>query len=302
MIGRACLCVLFSAGAVPALDLALPEGAIQTIQERDTGEIALPVGVWDGNHVPSTDFRGLVTRTAWRLRGRGITPPQMRDLLAPQIAAAGWAIAFECADVACGGYDFRFASQTLPAPDMYVDLGNFRYLMAQDVNGAALALMISRGDDTAYLQVTEVVPKSSSTPDLVAATRSASIPQTRSSVLTQLLAEGRAPLDDLLFATGSSELDGGNFASLQAVSQYLTENAETTVAIVGHTDISGGLDPNVALSRRRAQSVRQLLIDRYGIGADRLDARGVGYLSPRRKNDTPEGRRANRRVEIVLTN
>jgi outer membrane protein OmpA-like peptidoglycan-associated protein len=70
--------------------------------------------------------------------------------------------------------------------------------------------------------------------------------------------------------------------------------------LVGHTDSVGGLSGNIALSKRRAQSVRQRLIDTHGVDPSRLDAEGMGYLSPAASHLTPEGREANRRVEVIV--
>ena len=69
---------------------------------------------------------------------------------------------------------------------------------------------------------------------------------------------------------------------------------------MGHTDTVGGLEANVALSRRRAASVRDRLIERHGVPAEQLEAHGTGYLAPVAPNTTAEGREANRRVEAVL--
>jgi outer membrane protein OmpA-like peptidoglycan-associated protein len=73
------------------------------------------------------------------------------------------------------------------------------------------------------------------------------------------------------------------------------------VAIVGHTDASGGLEANIALSRKRAQAVRNVLIEAFGVPAAQIQAEGVGYLSPRASNLTEAGRTQNRRVEVMLT-
>jgi len=72
------------------------------------------------------------------------------------------------------------------------------------------------------------------------------------------------------------------------------------IALVGHTDTVGGLQGNIALSRERAQAVRQRLIDDYDIAPERVEAEGTGYLAPLATNRTAEGREANRRVEAVL--
>ena len=72
------------------------------------------------------------------------------------------------------------------------------------------------------------------------------------------------------------------------------------IALVGHTDTVGGLEANINVSRARARSVRQRLIESYGIAEERLDAEGMGYLAPVASNLTAEGRDQNRRVEVVL--
>jgi OOP family OmpA-OmpF porin len=73
------------------------------------------------------------------------------------------------------------------------------------------------------------------------------------------------------------------------------------VVLVGHTDASGGLAGNTALSRARAASVRDRLMAEYAVPAAQITAEGVGYLAPRATNKTEDGRARNRRVEAILT-
>ncbi len=116
---------------------------------------------------------------------------------------------------------------------------------------------------------------------------------------------GYAVLSDLVFQTGSSALGEADFPpSLTELAGYLAANPTKRVTLVGHTDAVGSLDNNIALSRKRAGgSVRQTLIDRYGVPANQVAADGgVGFLSPPiASNQTEEGREANRRVEVILT-
>lgn len=71
---------------------------------------------------------------------------------------------------------------------------------------------------------------------------------------------------------------------------------------VGDTDNSGGLEANIALSKKRAQAVpRQALLQAQGVQDAQVTSEGVGPLAPRATNLTEEGRRKNRRVEAVLT-
>ena len=109
------------------------------------------------------------------------------------------------------------------------------------------------------------------------------------------------PLDDLSFATGSSDLSEGQYASLARLAAYLLANPDKTVALVGHTDSEGSIAGNIALSKRRAASVLERLVSVYDVPRRQMEAEGVGYLSPRASNLTAEGRVKNRRVEVILT-
>ena len=116
----------------------------------------------------------------------------------------------------------------------------------------------------------------------------------------RLVAGGAQVLPDLVFASGSAVLSGGSNASLTELAGFLTAFPQAVVVLVGHTDASGGLDANIALSRQRAQSVRARMLADFDIPPRQIEAEGVGYLSPRAPNDTEAGRLANRRVEVML--
>jgi outer membrane protein OmpA-like peptidoglycan-associated protein len=120
--------------------------------------------------------------------------------------------------------------------------------------------------------------------------------------IAQLVASGAAPLDDLQFRTGASELSGDDYPSLLALAAFLAEDPGRRVVLVGHTDAEGGRASNIALSEARAGAVRRHLIDVLGVNPTQLDAAGIGYLAPRATNETAGGREANRRVEVVLLN
>ena len=112
---------------------------------------------------------------------------------------------------------------------------------------------------------------------------------------------GSAVLEDLVFKSGSAELGPGPFETLVALAGFLKDDPARTVALVGHTDASGGLVGNTALSRARAASVRERLMAGYAVPAAQITAEGVGYLAPRATNQTEDGRAKNRRVEAILT-
>jgi OOP family OmpA-OmpF porin len=72
------------------------------------------------------------------------------------------------------------------------------------------------------------------------------------------------------------------------------------IQIAGHTDSTGDAAKNMDLSERRAATVKQTLVDRYGADAARITTKGWGVEQPIADNKTDDGRALNRRVEIVL--
>ncbi len=294
-----------------AVELTLPGSARQTAgQDLGFDSYALPIAKFDGTDIPARIFEGFVTRQAWRLEGGGVTPLQLLLPLRDELKANGYALIFECAARACGGFDFRFGTDVIDAPDMYVALDDFRFVSAikgqADAPKAAMSLLISRSAAASYIQIIQIaVDKSadikvSKGDEIVASTQGTGTPTATGSTAQQLDRVGHVILSDLTFQTGSSKLGAGPFASLQKIAEYLQQNPERRIALVGHTDAEGSLEGNIALSKRRASSVRSRLIETYGMTADQLSAQGVGFLSPVASNLNAAGRTANRRVEAVL--
>ncbi len=108
-------------------------------------------------------------------------------------------------------------------------------------------------------------------------------------------------LGDVLFATGSAELQGGANKTLDKLVDFLKQYPDHRVQIEGHTDNVGSRDYNQELSRRRADSVRYYL-EQQGIASRRISASGIGMDRPIANNDTELGRQQNRRVEIIIEN
>lgn len=106
-------------------------------------------------------------------------------------------------------------------------------------------------------------------------------------------------LDNVQFKTGTADLSTESRTILDNVAKTLRENKHLNFEVAGHTDNTGNYQSNVKLSESRAQSVRQYLIDQ-GVAANRLTARGYGPDKPIASNDTRDGRKMNRRVELVL--
>lgn len=318
MILRLALSFALSLIALPALavDLTLPASARQTAgQDLGLDSYALPIAPFDGETVPARVFEGYVLRQSWRLAGGGITPLQLLQPLREELKATGYKIVFECADRTCGGFDFRFGTDVIDVPDMYVDLDNFRFVSAikdgESGPSAAMSLLVSRSSGAAHIQIIQIAVDEgakinvSKGQELQASGPAAlPLPQAGSGALGEVAAQleqrGHVVLSDLVFSTGSADLGDGPFASLAQVAAYLRANPERRVALVGHTDAVGGLEGNIALSKRRASSVRARLSGDLGVPEAQLSAEGVGFLSPVASNLTTPGREANRRVEAVL--
>jgi outer membrane protein OmpA-like peptidoglycan-associated protein len=108
-------------------------------------------------------------------------------------------------------------------------------------------------------------------------------------------------LQQVHFQTASATILPDSFPMLGEIAQLLKATpAIKKMRIEGHTDNHGAADYNLDLSKRRAASVRQWLVD-HGIDPGRLESQGYGITQPIETNDTDAGRAANRRVEFKIT-
>lgn len=103
----------------------------------------------------------------------------------------------------------------------------------------------------------------------------------------------------VLFASGQSALLANARSKLDEVATALKQAEGSQFVVEGHTDSVGSDSFNQDLSVRRAQSVRDYLVDR-GVPADKIKAVGFGKTRPVTDNSTAEGRANNRRVELVI--
>jgi outer membrane protein OmpA-like peptidoglycan-associated protein len=102
------------------------------------------------------------------------------------------------------------------------------------------------------------------------------------------------------FDTNKTRIKSKSFPLLNEVAQALVDNPTINVRIEGHTDSRGSDRKNLKLSRGRAASVRQYLLDK-GIDGARMVSEGYGEAQPIADNRTSAGREQNRRVEFFIT-
>ncbi|HZW16954.1 MAG TPA: OmpA family protein [Brevundimonas sp.] len=104
---------------------------------------------------------------------------------------------------------------------------------------------------------------------------------------------------DVTFASNQSSINPAFNATLDDVAAVLNRYDQSVVDIIGHADSDGAEDYNLNLSRQRASSVAQYLVNR-NVLADRLYVDGRGESQPVASNATADGKAQNRRVEILI--
>lgn len=313
------VCSTMLGAPVSALQLEFPARS-SLVRENviALGSHHLPVSPWSNGDLETVLTKGEVTQQAWKIAATDLTSLQIMQPLKQQLSDAGFEIIFECKTQECGGFDFRFQIDVMPEPAMHINLGDFRFLSARkpdqkstgDTTGETtgetaqyISLLVSRSRNAGYIQLTRIGAASATT-TLITSTKNPDLTtRSASDILLERALEqhGFFILHDLVFKTGSSDLSKSEFDTLGRLADYLAANPTRTVALVGHTDSQGSLEANIALSQRRAESVRQRLIGYFNVNKDQLIAKGNGFLAPVASNMTKYGRAQNRRVEVIIT-
>jgi OOP family OmpA-OmpF porin len=108
----------------------------------------------------------------------------------------------------------------------------------------------------------------------------------------------REAIRNLEFDFGKATIRAHSFPSLNRVAKLLMDK-NFSLKLAGHTDNVGSNDANMKLSKARAESVKNYLVDK-GANASRIEATGYGETQPIASNKTAKGRQQNRRVEFTL--
>jgi OOP family OmpA-OmpF porin len=277
--------------------------------------LQLPIGPYANGTLPTERVEGAVEITAYRVPLENGSTLELMQILQEQLAAAGFAVIFDCETEVCGGFDFRYGLDVLPEPDMHVNLSDFRYLSARRGALEDLAILVSRAGQIGFVQIMRVARDAgrlttpevatplvvADPPKLVTDLGQATTLMAAPSLIAGLESGSSMVMTDLVFEPGSSSLSTGQYDSVVQLAGWLAADPRLKVMLVGHTDASGGFEANLRLSRLRAESVRQALLSIQGVVPDQVQAEGIGPLSPRATNLTEEGRRQNRRVEVMVT-
>lgn len=118
--------------------------------------------------------------------------------------------------------------------------------------------------------------------------------------------EGKSKTDERYFAfdrisfkTGSAELNNSSLDQIKLVATIMRAFRDRVFLVRGHTDSIGGAKANKTLSFKRANSLKQALLD-YGVSRNTVRTQGMGPDEPVASNETKEGREMNRRIDISI--
>lgn len=115
----------------------------------------------------------------------------------------------------------------------------------------------------------------------------------------KFMEEGKIVSYGINFDVNKDVVKPESYGTLKEISQILQDNPDVKMKIVGHTDSDGDDNSNLDLSKRRAEAVKNALVNDFGIDENRLQSDGFGEKQPVAKNDTPSNKALNRRVEFI---
>lgn len=121
----------------------------------------------------------------------------------------------------------------------------------------------------------------------------------RSQVLKDLMENGSFSTNAILFNSGSATIKSGSNLILADIAEALKSTPDLKLKVVGYTDADGSDEANLKLSKDRANSVRNYLVQNHGIDGNRLSTDGKGESSPVADNTSSSGKEQNRRVEFI---
>ncbi len=117
-------------------------------------------------------------------------------------------------------------------------------------------------------------------------------------MLDQIYKDGKFITHGILFDVNKAIVKPSSMGVLNEVVKMMKEHSDLKFSVDGHTDSDGDDKSNQKLSEQRADAVKKILVE-LGVDGSRLQSKGWGESKPIGKNDSPEGKANNRRVEFV---
>ena len=240
----------------------------------------------------------MMLQQVWKIKNFSRTTDEIQKEIKNSLALNEYKIIFECDFKSCGGFKFRFNSNILNMPEMFVNLGNYKFLTAKAINyekSKFISYIISVGKNTGYIQINQFGDEIEK-----------NIKKEHSKNLSKSLSanfndnSGSIILEGLKFKPGSADILESDLRILSDLANFLILNKKEKIILVGHTDASGPIKSNIKLSKDRAESVQKLFVKKFNVSPNQITIDGVGFLSPIASNNTEAGREQNRRVEVII--
>ena len=271
-----------------------------------TGPIAKGFGA--NQAVTSETLEGTLNRRLY-VAPEGTSATDLFQNYTQGLEAAGYSILFSCVAKECGSNNQLLGKKVIYPSDRrlknikgisdqaFGPFGDEHYLAARSKDGTtSIALYVSFNDRSPYpsLSGRAIVHL-----DILTTAALENKMKTAEEMAKGISTEGHVAVDNVYFEFGTAQLTPEAEPALVEMAKLLIESPALKVYIVGHTDNVGTQDTNLPLSRARAEAVVVAILKNKSINSDRAIAAGVGALSPVASNKTDQGRKSNRRVELV---
>ena len=122
--------------------------------------------------------------------------------------------------------------------------------------------------------------------------------QAAADTFTKKLKKAQNEKGPIRFKKGKAEIDPACDPTMKYIAKIIKDTPGFAVQVDGHTDNVGNPESNKKLSQDRAEAVVKYLVEKKGVDAKRLSAKGFGDTQPLKPNTTPKNKAANRRVEF----
>lgn len=283
-----------------------PESKIAFFTELEYDEYELGLGSWDRHDgfKESIQLEGKLTKILYQVP-QDRTPLEIFRNYEAALQRADFEILYAETGEELGNYGRALYDQAyFQGGVTAISRGNIGYYLEGALNQHYLAAKTTIRDQEIYVGVlvggasihsslplilVSVVECQAMEEDLI----------TTGDLREQIEMTGKALVYGIHFDTGSYEIKPESDEVLEEIAGLLQEIPGLNLYVVGHTDDQGSFDFNMTLSRQRANSVVNWLVQNHGIDSQRLQPVGVGPAAPESTNETAAGRAANRRVELV---